>query len=1500
MTHFAQHSYLRSERLTSMNDELEFVETQKNLKAIGFSNDDIDFIIRTISAILEIGNIEFEGGDEDATISKSSETAVSNVEDLLELRSGKLKAALIEKAIGTAKGKTTTVRAKVEDAILGRDALAKSIYGNLFDYIVDRINSYLATVGKNSMERALNVSPQPNEPLYVAFIDPHGYENKADNGFEQLCINYIDEKLEQNIIKMFYKAEFDTYASEGLSNDAIDYVDNKSVSDLLDKKPQGVLCMLDEACRYPRNTDESFLKKLSTTHMRARQNGTQLITKDKTAEDSKFVISHTCGDTTYSSDGFLETNKDRLGAHLSELFSTSQSSILSNFYSDDVSLDVTISAQARSSSASSPNGAQLTVAKKLIEVMSSLNEVIDLSHLSVVRCMIPNALKAAKKLDIKLLEKQVGQGDLISSIKMRQDGFSFKASFTEFYERFIIVIPTGYDPSLVLVPKPGTNYKELCKTLLKALMDQALNLSHAEGTIQFGESCVFIKHKTIQAFEALRKDKLMDMDRAAVLLQATIRGNIANKGHQKLKMGVSRAQASWRAVYYRQLWAKQQEAIKVIQIRARGYVARKVFKENLHASKTINNFYVKLKGRVRWHKLQLSVRSLHSLGRAYIVRMHVNRMLEAVQMLQHCARRFLKKNKVHYTKVRVALHIQGWFKGSKERQLMKEAVDYLDKKRKERFRARAVKKAQNRWKSLMIRRRFKQLIQASNTLQQFARARQQRRHFSSMKKVATGLQSGFRGLKDRDRVREVRNEKMLKEEEQAVYIANRNEAQNLANLNMRRAQGLAGGKSRNFRFDLLDVDILVAINDVYPEGWSKNVLTLDEEVAKRGRRIKSVCVGAAHTSALTDTGEIYTWGWSDCGQLGHGSHQQETKCRPLETLMLQSDALDDIVIERVISGKMSIKSVCAGEDHTLALADTGKVFSWGGGRKGQLGHGDFKNIAFPRCIQGLKWATVSIVCGSNHSVAIGHNGALYTWGAEFAMGGMVVDSNKLKYVNDKGDISIPTNMKEAVKTKIKRVCCGSKFTLGLSYDGDVYSWGNNDYGQLGDERKDNKPHIIEGLKLRRRHHAGIVNISCGARHSLAVNNNGDVMAWGWNDFGTLGTGDQDEIKGVHHVLGDLANQKVIQVSAGFRHSAALTQEGDIYVWGMSALGARDGSGVPVIPNKNGGSASGPSQKLHFTPLKIYRAGQNLTTAIELHSTWSRCTSVLSVTIRSRTSDLPLNKNGTVDWAAYLFKKVQTILAKGSGPEMDSDLRDESREFIVRLTTQNHSYGTGKLSKSDSGLDVAPPMTPTIGRDFSYTSSPMSRDRKGMASTSPMKVLKQSPKKAKFTFKSTVITERELRDMKVRRSKSRSGWLRLLLNLTSSLMFNTNSHTTCFAPCSLTSYEALRSSLKQAEFRWPLAWRTTTSAAEASPSPLLEKRARTISAPASAPVPMISTREPTSSSRAGMTSTIALRSPTQTALRTDLISPENLSAVLTKSARLRRLLSGRPSCPRRWS
>jgi alpha-tubulin suppressor-like RCC1 family protein len=1322
---------LNNLRLNDVNDELNFKTLASAFDTLNFPQQTLLDIYKTLIAILELGNVTFGDTSENSSLNAASKKSLALVETLLGLPKDSLATTLLQKAIGTTKGKTTTVPSTGDYSLNTLYTLQKNLYTKLLDSVIQRINSCIYTTSVNSMERAQSFAPHvpgvlAKEPLYVGICDCPCYdiasssssssssEDVIHGGFDDLIKHYISNKVMACCNTSLYTSQFSKYKSENITCGSIPLNFDDCTVMILDKKPQGLMCMIDEACRYPRNNDVTLLQKISSTHMRVRGGGgggNQMICKGyKEHQNDCFVIKNSFVDVCYNVNGFLEANKDRIGGHITEVLQGStQESVKGMFCDCEV----------------------VSVCKKVVDEVSKICDVVSNCNLLVVNCVLANTSRTVRKVDTNFVYGQLKFMDVKASVDMRIHGFTYNENFLKFYERFIIVCPANLDVRLTLVPKQGSDYKVLCTLLIQHL--QKLSLSHddIDESIYFGTTTIFLKHRTIQAYEALRKVKLQDMDRAAVLLQATWRMGGATLKYNSLKKGVSRAQASWRSVYYRQKFLIEKQSISVLQKYAMGYIARKRFMNQAKSCAAIKNFYQKLKGRVRWKKLQSTVRALHSLSRAYIVRQHVNRMLEAVSMLQSCARLFLRRNQIHYTKVRVALRIQGWYRGYKAREYMKEAVDYLASKRKERYRARAVMKAQNRWKGLMIRRRFKQLRQAACTIQQFARANARRKMFLSMKRAAIGLQSGVRGMKARDTVRTVRNEKMVAEEQLRIKESNQREAKLLSNLNSSRATATSNAKSRNFRYDLMDVDILVDNNDVYKGGWSKNAVELDNELAKKGRRISNVMVGSAHTLALTDTGELWTWGWSDSGQLGHGSHSHESAPRPLENLMFQSQTSDAVAVERAMSGRLSIKQVAVGEDHTLALGDTGKVFSWGNGKKGQLGHGDNKSIAFPRCIQALKWATTAIACGSHHSMAIGHGGALYEWGSVTAMGGVQLTNSQAKFVTPQGDICYPANMKELIKEKIRTIECGSKFSLALTYDGDVYSWGGNDFNELGRPMREadgtpvvdiSKPRIIEELNLKKKiypgvthstrysghkkHHAGITHMSAGARHSIVVNSTGQVMCWGWNDFGNLGNGDTHAYEGIHRVLGDLSGRHVVNVAAGWRNSAALTAEGDVFIWGMSSLSARDSDRpMPNLPGKKDVAVNlGPMQSISVAPKKIYRAGQSLTTAVEVHSSWSRNISTLSVTVRSRHTELPLNSAGQIDWRVYLLKKVNTLIAMQGKPEADKNLTDESREFVIKSNSGGNLSSPVKVSTA-GGVGSLHATTPNGGGRVSPMPSP---------------------------------------------------------------------------------------------------------------------------------------------------------------------------------------------------
>jgi len=195
------YAYLNNVRIPGMNDEIEFTHTLENLKTCNFTPADITHVLNTLAAILELGNVTFGTGDGNASLPPHSKTSVALVETLLSLPPDSLAPTLLQKAIGTTRGKTTTVDAAVDAALLSRDTLAKTLYTKLFDWVVAKCNKTLADATKHMMERARQFAPhvpgaEVSEPLYVGVVDMPGFENAKENGFDQFITNYASEKLQ--------------------------------------------------------------------------------------------------------------------------------------------------------------------------------------------------------------------------------------------------------------------------------------------------------------------------------------------------------------------------------------------------------------------------------------------------------------------------------------------------------------------------------------------------------------------------------------------------------------------------------------------------------------------------------------------------------------------------------------------------------------------------------------------------------------------------------------------------------------------------------------------------------------------------------------------------------------------------------------------------------------------------------------------------------------------------------------------------------------------------------------------------------------------------------------------------------------------------------------------------------------------------------------------------------------------------------------------------------
>ncbi|KAG6721473.1 hypothetical protein I3842_03G113300 [Carya illinoinensis] len=292
------------------------------------------------------------------------------------------------------------------------------------------------------------------------------------------------------------------------------------------------------------------------------------------------------------------------------------------------------------------------------------------------------------------------------------------------------------------------------------------------------------------------------------------------------------------------------------------------------------------------------------------------------------------------------------------------------------------------------------------------------------------------------------------------------------------------------------------------------------------REIVSVTCGADHTTAYSLSHlEVYSWGWGDFGRLGHGNSSDLFTPQPIKAL-----------------NGIKIKQIACGDSHCLAVTMEGEVQSWGRNQNGQLGLGTMEDSLVPQKIQAFQGVSIKMVAaGAEHTAAVTEAGELYGWGwGRYGNLGL----------GDRNDRLVPEKASAVDGEKMVLVACGWRHTISVSSLGKLYTYGWSKYGQLGhgDYEDHLVPHKLEALS-----DTYISQVSGGWRHSMAVASDGKLYGWGWNKFGQVGVGDNVDhcspvqVKFPHE-------QRVIQISCGWRHTLALTERQNVFSWGRGTNG----------------------------------------------------------------------------------------------------------------------------------------------------------------------------------------------------------------------------------------------------------------------------------------------------------------------------------------------------------
>ncbi|XP_042302396.1 unconventional myosin-X-like isoform X1 [Sceloporus undulatus] len=514
----------------NLDDKDMFSKVMTALEVIGFSSEEIRDIFKLLSGILQLGNIDFmtAGGAQITT-----KTVLNNVSELLGLDTFQLSEVLTQRSMFL-RGEEISSPLTVEQAADSRDSLAMALYSQCFSWIIGRINSKIK--GKENFKS-------------VGILDIFGFENFQVNRFEQFNINYANEKLQEYFNKHIFSLEQLEYNREGISWEAIDWMDNAECLDLIEKK-LGLLALVNEESRFPKGTDSTLLEKLHSQH-----GNNQYYMKPRVT-DFQFGIQHYAGEVLYDVRGFLEKNRDTFRDDILNLLKDSR-------------LDFIYDLFERVSSCSSEDTLKMgtqrrrpTVSSQFRDSLHSLMATLSTCNPLFIRCIKPNLEKAPNLFSPDVVLKQLRYSGMLETVKVRRAGFPVRRLFQDFLLRYKMLLKNLKNPD---------GAKATCAEFLK-MHDSS------QSAWKLGKTKVFLKEALEQTLEKAREEELR---KAATIIRAHVLGYMARKKYQRALSSVVTIQKNYRAHFWKKSFLRLKASTIVLQKHWRGQLTRSLYRHLL-------------------------------------------------------------------------------------------------------------------------------------------------------------------------------------------------------------------------------------------------------------------------------------------------------------------------------------------------------------------------------------------------------------------------------------------------------------------------------------------------------------------------------------------------------------------------------------------------------------------------------------------------------------------------------------------------------------------------------------------------------------------------------------------------------------------------------------------------------------------------------------------------------------------------------------------------------
>ncbi|KAI9547696.1 hypothetical protein NQZ68_014962 [Dissostichus eleginoides] len=594
-------------QIPGTDDLLDLERTRNAFTILGVQPDQQMELFRILAAVLHLGNVNIQasGRNSDRSYIDADDRPLAVFSKLLGVDGPQTAHWLCHRRLAVG-GEMLVKPVSGQQALEARDALSKHIYGQLFTWTVQRLNSALR-------------SQKGQTKSFIGVLDIYGFETFDRNSFEQFCINYANEKLQQQFNRHVFHLEQEEYIREELAWSQIEFSDNQLCINLIEGQ-LGLFDLLDEECRMPKGSDESWVRKLYDQHLSSKPH--PHFQKPRMS-NSAFVVLHFADTVQYECDGFLGKNRDTVFEELINILRASQSELVAELFQQQGNASSVANGSVRSGKRATREH-KLTVGFQFRQSLEMLMDTLNSTTPHYVRCIKPNDLKEPFMFDPRRTVQQLRACGVLETILISAAGFPSRWTYEEFFCRYRLLLHG---------PLTQDQAQASCRLTLPQLIPDT-------DQYCFGKTKVFFQAGQVALLERLRAERLRV---SAVIIQSRVRGWLARVRFTRISWATVTIQRYCRGALARRLalTLRYTKAALVIQKTYRMVAVRQMFLMIRQATITIQAFSRGTMARRRYRQVLVERAAvlLQARVRGWMARRAYRRVRAAVVFMQCCARR---------------------------------------------------------------------------------------------------------------------------------------------------------------------------------------------------------------------------------------------------------------------------------------------------------------------------------------------------------------------------------------------------------------------------------------------------------------------------------------------------------------------------------------------------------------------------------------------------------------------------------------------------------------------------------------------------------------------------------------------------------------------------------------------------------------------------------------------------------------------------------------------